>query len=300
MLKGTNSQARLLRRAAFASRAVIGLFYGFVFLFFFACLLPFWLVVVNSFAQPVDLVKGFSLFPASFTAETYRYLLKHSSIMRNFRNSLFITAVGTGMSVVISCTYAYGLAHPRVSKRYILSFLTYIPMILGSGLVGFYLLIVKYLRLKDTYWSMILPYVVNPFYVFVMISYFRTLPYEMIEAAYMDGSGDIRTFFSIVWPLSIIPTVTIVLFYALAYWNDWWLAMLFVNDAEKQPLQILIRNITTQRQMSSVIGTLNAGAIQPINVQLATVCLAIGPIILLYPFLQRFFVKGIIVGAVKG
>ncbi|MGN0970332.1 MAG: carbohydrate ABC transporter permease, partial [Aristaeellaceae bacterium] len=143
-------------------------------------------------------------------------------------------------------------------------------------------------------------YIVNPFYVFIMISYFRTLPYELIEAAYVDGASDLRTFFQIVWPLSVIPTVTITLFYALTYWNDWWLAMLYVNDASKQPLQILIRNITSQREMASIIGSVNAGAIQPINVQLATVCLAIGPSILLYPFLQRYFVKGVIVGAVKG
>lgn len=278
----------------------MGLFYTLLFLFFLVCLTPFWLVIINSFAQPRDLVKGFSFWPASLTAETYVYLLKHSSIMHNFLNSVLITVTGTTAAVLITSMLAYGLSHPKVQKRYVLSFLIYIPMILGSGLVGFYLLIVKYLRLKDTYWSMILPYLVNPFYVFIMISFYRTLPYELIEAACVDGASDFRTFFQIVWPLARIATVTVMLFYALSYWNDWWLAMLFVNDASKQPLQILIRNITTQLQMASIIGTMNAGAIQPINVQLATVCLAIGPIILLYPFLQRYFVKGIIVGAVKG
>lgn len=289
-----------LRHAAAMNRWIMGLFYTFLIVFFIACLLPFWLVIVNSFSDPKELVRGFSLWPSTLTTNTYTYLLTHSRILYNFMNSVFITVVGTTLAVLVSIMYAYGLAHPKVKKRYVLAFLTYIPMILGSGLVGFYLLVVKYLHLKDTYWAMILPYVVNPFYVFIMVSYLRTLPYEMLEAAYMDGASDFRTFFRIVWPLSIIPTVTVMLFYALTFWNDWWLAILFVNDSAKQPIQILIRNITTQKEMASVIGTADAGAIQPINVQLATVCMAIGPIVLLYPFLQRYFVKGIIVGAVKG
>lgn len=294
------SVSTILRRAAVADRLVHCFFYFIVAVFFVSCLLPFWLIIVNSFAQPQDLIRGFSFWPEHWTLDTYEYLINHSRIMINFSNSVFITVVGTGIAVVVSSMYAYGLAHPKIERRYTLSFLTYIPMILGSGLVGSYLLIVKYLHLKDSYWSMILPYIVNPFYVFIMISFFRALPYDIIEAAYMDGASDWRTFFQIVWPLSIIPTVTVTLFYALTYWNDWWLAMLYVNDTNKQPLQILIRNITSQREMASMIGTANAGAIQPINVQLATVCMAIGPIILLYPFLQRYFVKGIIVGSVKG
>ncbi len=292
--------AFILHRAQIIDRIIHTMFYLIVGIFSLACLLPFWLVFINSLAQPQDLVRGFCMLPKDLTFDTYNYLIRHSSIMRNFLSSMLITGTGTVLSVLVSTMYAYGLAHPRVERRYLLAFLTYIPMILGSGLVGSYLLVVKYLGLKDTYLSMILPYTVNPFYVFIMISFFRTLPYEIIEAAYIDGAGDLRIFFKVVWPLSVIPTVTVTLFYALTYWNDWWLAMLYVNDTAKQPLQIMIRNITSQREMASMISTVNAGAIQPINVQLATVCLAIGPIVLLYPFLQRYFVRGVIVGAVKG
>ncbi|MGN0747946.1 MAG: carbohydrate ABC transporter permease [Aristaeellaceae bacterium] len=289
-----------LRRADRADTLVMGFFFLLLGLFFILCLVPFWMVLINSFATPQELVRGFSLLPSTLTLETYRYLFRHSTILLNFRNSVVITAIGTFLAVASTSMLAYGMAHPRVQKRYVLSFMTYIPMILGSGLVGFYLLMVRYLHLKDTYWAMILPYVVNPFYVFIMISFYRTIPYELIEAACVDGADDLRTFFQIVWPLSRVAVLTVTLFYALAYWNDWWLAMLFVNDTTLQPLQILIRNITSQQEMASIIGSMNAGAVQPVNVQLATVCLTIGPIVLLYPFLQKYFVKGIIVGAVKG
>lgn len=289
-----------MARASMVDKVVMRVLFACLLLFFVLCLVPFWLVFINSFAQPKDLVRGFQLVPPELTLETYDYLLRHSTILQNFQNSTLITAVGTVAAVCVTSMYAYGLAHPRVARRNTLSFLTYIPMILGSGLVGFYLLMVRYLHLKDTYWAMILPYVVNPFYVFVMISFYRTIPYELVEAACVDGASDFRTFFQIVWPLARVATLTITLFYALSYWNDWWLAMLFVNDTTMQPLQILIRNITSQQEMASIIGSMNAGAVQPVNVQLATVCLTIGPIILLYPFLQRYLVKGITVGAVKG
>lgn len=289
-----------LQRASLRDRGLMILLRVLLAVFFLVCLIPFWLVIINSFAQPRDLVRGFHLLPQNLTWDTYDYLLTHSSISVNFRNSVIITLCGTLLAVPITSMLAYGLSHRRVAKRYVLSFLTYIPMILGSGLVGFYLLMVKYLHLKDSYLAMILPYAVSPFNVFLMISFYRTIPYEIIEAACVDGASDFQTFFRIIWPLSAVGTLTITLFYALGYWNDWWLAMLFVNDSSMQPLQILIRSITTQREMSSIIGSLNAGAIQPVNVQLATVCLTIGPIILLYPFLQRYFVKGITVGAVKG
>lgn len=294
------AKSNVLKRAAVTDKLVMSFFFLLLGLFFLLCLIPFWLVFINSFATPRELVKGFKLLPETLTLETYTYLLKHSTILNNFKNSVLVTGAGTLLAVVLTSMMAYGMAHPKVKKRYVISFLTYIPMILGSGLVGFYLLMVRYLHLKDTYWAMILPYVVNPFYVFVMISFYRTIPYELIEAACVDGADDIRTFFQIAWPLARVATLTVTLFYALAYWNDWWLAMLFVNDNTLQPLQILIRNITSQQEMASIIGSMNAGAVQPVNVQLATVCLTIGPIILLYPFLQKYFVKGIIVGAVKG
>jgi len=240
------------------------------------------------------------LFPSELSLDGYRYVIQNGKIFNNYTVSITVTVTGTFLAVIITSMFGYGLAHPKVENRFILSFLTYIPMVLGSGLVGFYLLIVKYLKINETIWAMILPYIVNPFYVFIMISFYRDLPYELIEASYIDGATDITVFFRVAWPMSVIPTVTIMLFYALTYWNDWWLSMLFINKPGLQPLQLLIRNLTSFQQLQSTIGMNNLGLAQPLTVQLVTVCITIGPILLVYPFIQKYFVKGVTLGAVKG
>lgn len=270
-------------------------------LFFVMCILPFWLLIANSFAPAMDLVnKGFQLFPETWTLEGYQYVIGNGRILTNYRVSITVTVVGTLMATVVTAAFAYGLAHPRAKYRYVFSFLTYMPMVMGSGLVGFYLLIVRYLGLYDSIWALILPYVLSPMNTFIMVSFYRDLPYELLEAAYIDGANDARTFVQIVWPMSIVPIVTILLFYALTYWNDWWLANLFVSRSELMPLQILIRNIISRQQMANIMGGTNMQLMQPLTVQLVTVCITIGPILLVYPFIQKYFVKGITVGAVKG
>jgi multiple sugar transport system permease protein/putative aldouronate transport system permease protein len=275
--------------------------YLFVAVMVICCTLPFYLVIMNSFALPQDLVReGFSLLPNRLSLAGYKYLLGSAGIGRNYRVSIFVTVVGTAMATLVTAGYAYGLAHPRMRYRGVLSFLTYIPSILGSGLVGFYLLMVKYLHLYDSLWSLILPYVLSPFNAFVMVAFLRDLPYELYEAAYLDGANDARVFFQVILPISAIPMMTVLLFYALAYWNDWWLATLFIQDTSKQPLQTLIRAILNRQVMASHLGSLTNLRVEPLTVQLVTVCVTIGPILLVYPFIQRYFIRGITVGAVKG
>jgi len=195
------------------------------------------------------------------------------------------------------------LAHRKVRLRNTLSFLTYFTMLFGSGLVGFYIMMVNWLDLKDSIWALVLPYVLNPFNTFVMVSFFRNVPYELNEAATVDGSGEWRTFFRIILPISTPVLATTTLLYALQYWNDWWLALLFIDNENLHPLQIMIRQLISNINAASYIqgaGGSYTQAIPAYGVQLATVCLTIGPIVLLYPFLQRYFVKGLTVGSVKG
>jgi multiple sugar transport system permease protein/putative aldouronate transport system permease protein len=184
-----------------------------------------------------------------------------------------------------------------------MAFFTYFTMIFGSGLVGFYILMVNWLHLKDTLWAMILPYVLNPFFAFIFVSFFRELPHEINESATVDGAREFRIFFRIILPISTPVLATISLFYALQYWNDWWLALLFIDDSRLHPLQIMIRqlisNLNVAAYVSGANGSYNVSV--PSNVvQLATVCLTIGPIVFVYPFVQRYFVQGLTVGAVKG
>lgn len=268
---------------------------------FVLCILPFYLIIVNSMVPAMDLTRsGFQLWPKNFSLDGYRYVLGNGKVFTNYMVSIVVTVCGTALATVVTAMFAYGLAHPRVKYRYKISFLTYIPMIMGSGLVGFYLLMVSVLHLNDTLLALILPYVLSPFNTFIMVSHFRDLPYELTEAAYIDGAHDGFVFFKVVWPMSIIPTVTIMLFYALGYWNDWWLANLFITRADLKPLQILIRNIISRQQMASIMGSSANFVMQPLTVQLVTVCITIGPILLVYPFIQKYFVQGITVGAVKG
>ncbi len=268
---------------------------------FVACLLPFYLIIVNSLVPAMDLSRGgFQLWPKTFSLDGYRYVLGNGKVFTNYLVSITVTVCGTALATIVTAMFAYGLAHPRVKYRYRLSFLTYIPMIMGSGLVGFYLLIVSVLHINDTLLALILPYVLSPFNTFIMVSHFRGLPYELTEAAYIDGAHDGFVFFKVVWPMSVIPTVTIMLFYALGYWNDWWLANLFITRTELKPLQILIRNIISRQQMAAIMGSSANFVMQPLTVQLVTVCITIGPILLVYPFVQKYFVQGITVGAVKG
>ncbi|RKP53225.1 carbohydrate ABC transporter permease [Cohnella endophytica] len=281
---------------------IIGI-YAFVALFALLCIVPFWLVVINSFAAESAIkIHGMQLFPKEFSLYAYEYTMAGKQIMSSYMVTITVTVAGTCLALLITSMYAYVLAHPKVKYRRILSFMTYFTMVFGAGLVGFYILIASTLGLKDTIWALILPYLLNPFFAFIMVSFFRTLPYEINEAATIDGANDLSIFFRIILPISKPVIATVGLFYALQYWNDYFLALLFIDNHNLHPLQIMIRQIISNVNISSYVGgsTNYAQAVPTYGVQLATVCLTIGPIIFLYPFIQKFFVKGITIGALKG
>lgn len=273
-------------------------------IFMLFCLIPFWMVLIGSFTDENALrVNGFQIIPEKLSLFAYHFLLNGGQVYRSYGVTISVTILGTLIAVLITSMYAYVLSHRKVRFRNTLAFLTYFTMLFGSGLVGFYLMIANWYHLKDTIWALILPYVLNPFNTFVMVAFFRTTPYELNEAATVDGAGEYRTFFRIILPISTPVLATVTLLYALQYWNDWWLALLFIDDETLHPLQIMIRQLISNINAASYIqgsGTSYTQAIPSYGVQLATVCLTIGPIVLLYPFLQRYFVKGLTVGSVKG
>lgn len=267
------------------------------------CFIPFWIVFINSFASEGAIMQnGFTLIPSEFSIDAYKFILRGAQVWRSYGITIFVTVVGTALAVMVSTMLAYLIASPKVKYRNVIGFMTYFTMIFGSGLVGFYIMIASWLNLKDNILAMILPYVVNPFYVFILVSFFRDLPQELSESAMIDGANDMITFFKIALPVSKPVIATVSLFYALVYWNDWWLALLFIDDYQKQPLQMMIRKLMANVNMAQYVGgTTNYGAVIPtMGIQLAIVCITIGPIILLYPFVQKYFVKGIMIGSVKG
>lgn len=277
--------------------------YIFCGLFTLACFIPFWMVFINSFALETDIqVHGYRFLFTEFTFDSYKYIFNGKQVYSSYMVTIFNTVVGTILALLLTSSYSYVISHRKVKYGNFLSFMTYFTMILGSGLVGFYLLIGHWLHLKDTIWAMILPYMLNPFYAFILVSFFRSLPYEIYESATVDGANDILIYFKIILPISKPALATCGLFYALQFWNDWYLALLFINKEKFHPLQMMIRTLMSNINASSYVGgSTNYMVITPSEgIKLATVCLTIGPIILLYPLAQKYFVKGMTVGAVKG
>lgn len=296
--------AKIRNDRSFREKSFVVFLYLFSGVFALVCFLPFWLVFINSFAKESAIKQhGYQLIPQDFTFYSYQFLLQGKQMASSYGVSMTVTVVGTALAVLITAMYAYVLAHPKAKYRNVLSFLTYFTMIFGAGLVGFYILIANWLHLKDSLWALILPYLLNPFFAFIMVSFYRTLPYEINEAATVDGANELKIFFRIMLPISKPVIATVILFYALQYWNDFFLALLFIDNYKLHPLQMMIRQLISNINISSYVGGSQTTYTQPLptyGVQLATVCLTIGPIIFLYPFVQRFFVKGITIGALKG
>ncbi len=278
--------------------------YAVLIAFALFCFIPFWIVFINSFADESLLqTAGYQLLPDKFSLQAYEFLLSGKQVFRSYGITIIVTAVGTAMGVLVTAAYAYTLSHRRVKYRNILSFLTFLTMLFGAGLVGFYMLIANWLHLKDSIWALILPYLLNPFYAFILISFYRTLPYELNEAATVDGANDFSIFFRIIWPISLPAIATVSLFYALQYWNDWYLSLLFIDNYKMLPLQMMIRQLMSNLNVMAYVSgsqTQYNAVVPTYGMQLAIVCVTIGPIVFVYPFIQRFFIKGLTLGSVKG
>ncbi len=278
--------------------------YLFIVVFALLCLIPFWLVISASFTPEASLrLEGFQLIPPELTLSAYRFVLEGEQVFRSYSITIIVTVVGTVLGMGITTPFAYVLASKKAKYANFLAFMTYFTMIFGGGLIGIYILVTRWLGLKDNLWAMILPYLMNPFYAFILVAYFRSLPQEILDAATIDGANDIVIFFRIAVPLAKPAIASVALFYALRYWNDWWLPLLFIDDPNMHSLQMMIRKVFSEVNAANYIGSENMiiqEALPTYGVRMVTAILTTGPIILLYPFIQRYFVKGITLGAVKG
>lgn len=280
--------------------AVSAAAYLFIGLFALVCFIPFWLVYIGSFTAEHQIVKGFQMFPTEFSLDSYRFLFQGSQVYRSGFVSVFITVAGTAGALLLTAMFAYVTAHQKVKYRNFLSFYIYFTMLFAPGLVGYYLLISNWLNLRDSLLALILPHLFSAFNAFLMTSYFRTLPFELNEAATIDGAHELYIFFRIIWPISMPVIATITLFYSLSYWNDWFNALMFIDNPDNHPLQMMLRRIVSNAHNLDYLNTNVNIPVSASGVQLSTVCITIGPIIFLYPFLQRYFIKGMTIGAVKG
>ncbi len=271
------------------------------------CLLPFLLVISGSFTEQYAIqLHGYQLIPETFSLDAYKMLFRiPEEIVRAYGVTIFVTFTGTTVGLFFTSMAAYVLASPDFRYRYQVSFFFYFTSIFGGGLVPWYIFCTKYLHFHNNVISMILPIMINVTYMLILKSYMMSIPTSLYESARLDGANDLTIFFKIALPLSKAGLATVGLFLALNYWNDWYNAMLFLDEGSRElyPLQYYLNNILTKAQAMNAAAArsgIPASDVPSEPLKLAMTVVATGPIILLYPFLQKYFVKGVTIGAVKG
>ena len=287
-------------------RALTACFYLFITAFSIFALVPFALVVSASFTEEVTLTRfGYKLWPQQFSLDAYRLALEDGGIGQAYIITIFTTVFGTLCSMTMSCLAAYVMSVKSFRSRGMVAMFIYFTMLFNGGLVPSYLLITKFLHLQNTIWVLLLPSLCNAWNILLLRNFFNSVPDSLREAAKVDGASDVRILWQIMLPVSLPAIATIGLFYALSYWNEWYKCLLYIDNNHNNlyTLQYLIQRILRQVNYAANLPAEAAalqGRLPTYSVRMATIVLAIGPIILLYPFLQKYFVAGLTVGAVKG
>lgn len=268
------------------------------------CLLPFWLMLTGSITSERELLfEGYKLFPEKISFIAYKVLFLSDTVYKSYGVTTFITVVGTTMALLFTSMLSYSIANRKNRFRNILAFSVYFTMLFNGGMVPLYILVSNWLNLSNSIWALILPLLVNPFFVFIMVTFFRALPEEIAESGRMDGANEMMIFFLLIVPISTPSLATIGLFYALIYWNDWFYALLFISEEDKFPLQLLLRRLVSNMEAAKSLvpsGSSITVEVPSLQVRMATTAITIGPIILLYPFIQKYFVRGLTIGSIKG
>lgn len=274
------------------------------------CLIPFLMVVVGSFTAEKEIIaNGFSFFPKELSLEAYKTALKEPmAILRAYGVTASLTVIGTAIGLFIVAMTAYVLQRKDFKWRNKVSFFFYFTTLFSGGLVPWYILMVKYLGLKDSYLSLLLPPLLSVFNIIIMKSYMSGIPQVLTESAKIDGAGDFTIFMKVILPLVKPALATIGMFIALGYWNDWYNSMLFINNENLYSLQYylykIVNNIEAYKTILAQAGggtSLGSTINMPSeSLKMALTIIVTGPIILVYPFIQKYFVSGVTIGAVKG
>lgn len=283
-----------------------GFFYIAIAAFAIVCLVPFILVISASFTEETALTTyGYRLWPKEFSLDAYRLVIAGSDIPQAYLITIFTTLAGTFISMLVTCMCAYAMSNKAFQNRSRLSLFIYFTMLFNGGLVANYLLISKSLHLSNTIWVLLLPSICNAWNIMLMRNFFNGIPAALSESAKIDGANDITILFRIILPISLPGIATVGLFYALGYWNEWYRCLLYIDTSHSNlyTLQYLIQRILRQVNYaaSQPLDSANlTGALPTYAYRMATIVVSTGPIVLLYPFLQKYFVQGLTVGAVKG
>lgn len=272
-----------------------------------ACLLPFLLIISASLTSNESIIRdGYHLIPGQFSLEGYKTVfIFPDEVLRAYTVTIVTTVVGTSLGLFFMTMSGYVLARRDFKYRNTSSFYIYFTTLFGGGLVPWYIMITKYLGLLDSYAVLVLPGLMTPFLIILMKNFVKSaVPEELFDSGKMDGAGDFRIYWQIVLKLSMPGIATVGLFLALYYWNDWFTSSLFINDTHKYQLQFYLYNVINSAQfiaqMGAGTGVSLATEVPAESTKMAMAIVVTGPILFLYPFVQRYFVKGLTIGAVKG
>lgn len=296
-----------MNRESRADRISKAVFVILLSVFSLFCLFPLVFAVMGSLTSESEVVlNGFKLWPEHLTLDTYRYTFSQKGhvLLGAYGMTISATVLGTAISMAITTCFAFAISMRDFRHANKFALYAYITMIFSGGMLPWYLVLTKYYGLKDSIWALTIPYGMNVFNMYLLRNFFKSLPWEIVESARVDGAGYFTIFGRIFLPLSKAGLITVTLFYALQFWNDFTLPLMLITDTEYYTVQyILYKLVSDIAFMSTNNGTSMAGQHMTFpaqTVKMAVTVIAIGPIVFLYPLIQRYFVKGVMVGALKG
>jgi putative aldouronate transport system permease protein len=286
---------------SFGSRLFDVLLMILMVLIIFATLFPFYYIFIVSISNGNAVMSGaVKLLPVGLTLDSYKLAMANPFVPRSLLNSVVYTTVGTAISLFMTALCAYPLARPRFAGRTFFTWVVTLTMFFAGGLIPLYLLVLQ-LHLIDSIWAIVLPVAINPFNMFLMRTFFQGIHESIYEAGLLDGASELQILWKIVLPLSMPIFATLLLFYAVYYWNDFFNALIYLNDRLKYPIQLFLRNtviVGVSGQASELAGGSDFGVVD-MTLRYATIMISTVPILLVYPFVQRYFVKGVMIGAIK-
>ncbi|TVY11174.1 carbohydrate ABC transporter permease [Paenibacillus cremeus] len=269
----------------------------------FVTLYPIYYMAVISVSDGIYVTRGdVKFFPAGFNWEAYKTILKDPAILRSYGNTIMYTSLGTLINLAMTALCAYPLSRNNLQGKAVFTFLVILTMFFHGGMIPNYL-VVNNLSLLDSIWAILLPPAINVWYMIMMRTFFSNIPNELIETAFIDGANDLKIFIRIVLPLSVPVLATMTMFYAVWHWNSFFPSMIYLTDKKLFPVQIIMRNIVVAGQMGNqnmAISGAEGVMVSAENIKYAVIIITILPILAIYPFIQKYFVKGVMVGALKG
>ena len=268
----------------------------------FITLYPFYFITIVSLSNGNAVLRGdVSFWPIGFTLESYKLVFDNPAVPTSLSNSVLYTVVGTIINLFMTVLCAYPLARPKFSGKTFFTWVVSMTMFFSGGLIPLYLLVLN-LGIYNSIWALVLPGAINVWNMFIMRTSFQSIPEELYEAAILDGANDLQTLYYMVLPLSMPVIATLLMFYAVGHWNEFFNALIYLDDRAKFPIQLILRNVVILgnfEQTNELSGGSDFAAIEQ-TLRYATIMVSTLPILAVYPFVQRYFVKGVMIGAIKG